>query len=216
MMGKEPLFYPSRNLFLHNPGVPDRQLWAIGMVVVQWGMAEFLREQITFNIIGDDKSLTQRYEKLRHSNQRTAFWKELIESKMTEPNRTKYLAVAGRFEALNNHRDDIIHRQWGGGIQPGSLGAPDDAPITDAGLHRNRDEKMKTKSTDLRANIRRPFTFIDLRDTARKMAALNSDLLASFLPEGTGPGPHNVWAFLRNGKLIVGVSPGEPNRDPDI
>ncbi len=40
MLDKEPLSFPSRNRFNYNPGVPDRQLWTIGMVVVQWGMTE--------------------------------------------------------------------------------------------------------------------------------------------------------------------------------
>jgi hypothetical protein len=67
------MMYPSRHRFPFNPGVPDRQLWAIGMVVVQWGMTEFLREQIIFNLIGDDLTLEEEYGKLWHSSERTEF-----------------------------------------------------------------------------------------------------------------------------------------------
>jgi hypothetical protein len=67
---KEPSVFPLRHHYAFNPGVPDRQLWAIGMVVVQWGMAEFVREQITFNLMGDDASLQQEHAALRHSLRR--------------------------------------------------------------------------------------------------------------------------------------------------
>jgi hypothetical protein len=113
-----------------------------------------------------------------------------------------------RFETLNNERDDIIHRLWGGGIQPGSLSAAEGAPVIDAGLHRTREERMKTKSTDARANIRRQLSFIKLREVARKMAQLNSEIFASFLPPGTDPDGGAAWAYLRpDGRLEVVVSP---------
>jgi hypothetical protein len=215
-MIKEPFSYPSRQRFPYNPGVPDKQLWAIGMVVVQWGMTEFLREQITFNVVANDESLIQKYSKLRHSNQKTAFWKDLVESKLQEPSRSKYLEFISRFEMLNNQRDDIIHRLWGGGLQPSTFGAPDNAPVTDAALHRHRDETMKTKSTDARANIRWRLTFVELRRIANNMAQLNRDIFASFLPPGTHLGSHNVWAALMEGKLEVLVSAITSKGDPDV
>ena len=38
----EPFIYPFRHPFPFDPGIPNRQLWAIGMVVVQWSMTETL------------------------------------------------------------------------------------------------------------------------------------------------------------------------------
>lgn len=200
-----------------NPAVPDRQLWAIGMVVVQWGMTEFLREQITFNLMGDDAVLLEEYKRQRSSVQKTAFWKQLVIQKMQEPDRSKYLDFVRRFETLNNQRDDIIHRLWGGGMQPGSLGAPEEATTTDAALHRNRDEKMKTKSTDARANLRWRLTFSGLREIARNMSHLNSDIFTSFLPPGTPLGvAHDVFGgLMKTGQLGVGVVPRTPESDPD-
>src|SRR6185437_7856705 len=192
MMDKEPISYPSRNGLAFNPAIPDRQLWAIGVVVVQWGMTEILREQVSFNLMGDDSALLDEYRKIRNSDQKTEFWKRLVEQKLIEPDRTKYLGFVERFERLKNQRDDVIHRLWGGGIQSGTLGAPEGSPTTDAALHRNRDEKIKTKSTDARANIRWRLDFAGLREIGRNIARLNADIFASFLPAGTPPGIHDV------------------------
>jgi hypothetical protein len=205
MLDQEPLWYPSRGPF--NPGVPNRQLWAIGMIVVQWGMAEFIREQSTFSLMGDDSKLIEEYRRLRNSEQKTNFWKTLVETKMQEPERTKNFEFVTRFEALKNQRDDIIHRLWGGGMETGTLGAPDNATTTDAALHRNRSEKMKTKSKDARANLRWRLTFTGLRDIAQNIAQLNHDILMSWVPPGSPPGMHHIWAFLdAEGKLQVGIS----------
>jgi len=218
MSDKEPRLYPSRNGFFYNPGVPDRQMWAIGMVVVQWGMTEVLRDQITYDLIGDDTELTEQYEKQRHSSLKTAFWKRLVSTKMTEPKRSQYLDFVTRFESLNNKRDDIIHRLWGGGMQPDTLGAVEGAPVTDAALHRNRDEKLKSKSNDFRANIRWRLSFNELRDIARQMSVLNKDIFQSFLDPAEQVGAVNVFAAVApTGKLVVGVgiASSPPKGDPD-
>jgi hypothetical protein len=59
VLAREPPWYPSRYHYAWDPGVPDRQLWAIGMIVVQWSLTEFLREQITFNLMVDDATLIE-------------------------------------------------------------------------------------------------------------------------------------------------------------
>ena len=214
MLDQEPLWYPSRGPF--NPGVSNWQLWAIGMIVVQWGMAEFIREQSTFNLIGNDQKLIEKYKRLRNSQQKTNFWKILVETKTQEPDRTKNLEFITRFETLNNQRDDIIHRLWGGGMEPGTLGAPDKAMTTDAAMHRNRDERIKTKSKDARANLRWRLTFSGLREIANKIAQLNQDMLMSWLPPGSPPGKYHIWAYLNaQGKLEVGVA-STSESEPDL
>ena len=208
MMETEPLVFPSRRYYPLDVGIADRQLWAIGMVVTQWGMTEFIREQEISSLIGEDVLLAAQYKKERSSQQKTRFWKTLIETKKQEPDRTKWLDFATRFETLNNQRDDIVHRLWGGGIQSKSWGAPAGVETTDAALHRNHVEKIKTKSTDARANLRWRLSFGGLREIARNIAQLNNDLLASWLPPGTPPEQYDVWAFtLPNGQLTVGIAP---------
>ena len=189
------------------------------MIVVQWGMSEFIREQSTVNLIGSDPALVGQYKELKNSQRKTKFWKMLVETKMPEPERAKNLELITRFETLNNQRDDIVHRLWGAGIEAGTLGTPDKIPTTDAALHRNRDEKMKTKSKDARANLRWRLTFPGLREIARNIGQLNQDILMSWVPPGSPPGRYHIWGYLNaQGKLEVGIasaSESEPHVKDD-
>jgi hypothetical protein len=166
--------------------------------------------------MGGDSKLIDEYRRLRNSEQKTKFWKTLIETKMQEPERTKSLDFVTRFETLKNQRDDIIHRMWGGGMEPGTVGAPDDSTTTDAALHRNRDEKIKTKSKDARANIRWRLDFGGLRKIAHSMAQLNQDILMSWVPPGAPPDMYHIWAYLNpEGKLQVGIASASES-EPDV
>jgi hypothetical protein len=109
---------------------------------------------------------------------------------------------------LNNQRDDIIHRMWGAGIEARTVGAPDDAPTTDAAMHRNRDEKIKIKSTDARRNLRWRLSFSGLRQIAHNMAKLSQDIFTSWLPPETPPGAmFHIWAHANpEGRLVIGVA----------
>jgi hypothetical protein len=175
MLDKELLIYPPRHLSPFNPGVPDRQLWAIGMIVVQWSMTEFIRDQHVHELIGGNASAKAEYDKLRNARQKNEFWKAQVETVMTEPERSQALALIGRVQNLNAQRDKIIHRAWGGGMQAGSWSA-EDHETNDASPLLNRNEKKKTKSHDGRNVVRRQFTFDELRAVAVAMATLNRDL----------------------------------------
>ena len=65
MLDKEPLSFPSRARFTYNPGIADRQLWALGMIVVQWSMAEQLIDMDARKLIGNDPDLMTEYERQR-------------------------------------------------------------------------------------------------------------------------------------------------------
>src|ERR1700733_1708250 len=170
-------------------------------------MSEFIREQSTFNLMWGDSKSIEEYKSLKNSEQKTKFWKTLVETNMRDPERAKNLGFIARFSALNNQRDDIVHRLWGAGMEAGTLGAPDNVPTTDASLHRNRSEKMKTKSKDARANLRWRLTFPGLREIARNTAQLNQDILMSWVPRGSSPDMYHLWAYLdAQGKLEVGIA----------
>jgi hypothetical protein len=207
MLDREPLWYPSRGPF--NPGVPNRQLWAIGMVVVQWGILELIREQSIYGLMEDNATLIEDYKRRRNSEQKNTFWKTLVEAKMEEPERSKNRAFITRFEALNNQRDEIIHRMWGGGIEAGTPGTPDGVQTTDAAMHRSRDENIKTKATDARRNLRWRLSFSGLRQIAHNMAQLSQDIFMSWLPPGTPPGTLlHIWSYVNpEGRLVIGVAP---------
>jgi hypothetical protein len=169
MLDKELLIYPPRHLFSFNPGVPDRQLWAIGMIVVQWSITEFIRDQQSLDLIGGNIELKTKYEALRNARQKNEVWKTLVEYRMTEPLRSQALKLIERVRNLNEQRDDVIHHLWG-----------------DGALLRNGDEKLKTKSTDAQNTMRWRLTFDGLRKIALAMATLNRDLFLTFVPPG-GP-----------------------------
>lgn len=84
MLDQEPLWYPSRGPF--NAGVPNRQLWAIGMIVVQLGLLELVREQSIYNLMAADAKLIAEYKRQRNSQQRTNFWKTLAATKRQSRN----------------------------------------------------------------------------------------------------------------------------------
>jgi hypothetical protein len=178
MLDPEPLVYPSRNGFPYNPGVPDRQLWAIGMIVVQWSMTEFIIDQQIRQLIGDDEELIGQYAKRRNFQQRIDLWQSQIETKLQDPHRSKALSYISRIQNLNSQRDEVIHRAWGGGMQSGSWNA-ENYPTTDATLLRKPTDKFKTKSADARATLKWRLMFSGLRKIARDMATLNRDLFVS-------------------------------------
>jgi hypothetical protein len=176
MLDKEPLSFPSRNRLTYDPGIPDRQLWAIGMVIVQWSMTEYFIEMNTRHLIGDDQGVIEEYKKVRNFQQGLAFWKTQLELKSQDPFRTHLLNLIPRIQALSSQRDDVAHRLWGGGLEGASRRA-EGLPTTDAGLMPNPGEKSKATEGLI------PFTwradFQRLRRMATEISELNRDLLLS-------------------------------------
>ena len=96
---------------------------------------------------------------------------------------------------------------WGGGGEANTMGVPVDLPTMDASLHRQRDEKKKTKSKDGRANLHWRLNFSELRKIVSSIAQLNLDILASWLPPDAPPGMYHVWSVTNaEGELEVGVA----------
>jgi hypothetical protein len=189
MLDKEPLSFPSRNRFNYNPGVPDRQLWAIGMVVVQWGMTETIIQNQIQLFIGSEAGLIAEYAKVRNFRQTVDFLQRQIEHQSSEPFRTNALELLKRIRNLSSQRDEIIHRLWGGGIQEDSWNNPENYPTTDAALLRQAGDKpKKTKSQDATVNLSWRLTFSGVRKIAIEIATLNRDLFMLFLnPTGEQP-----------------------------
>jgi hypothetical protein len=186
MLNNEPMWYPSRNRFDFNPAIPDRQLWAIGMVVVQWGMTETLVEQQIHNFIHSDLDLLAEYKKVRNFRETLNFFQTQIETKAAEPLRSNASVFVGRIRNLASQRHDIMHRLWGGGMPQDSWNNPENLyPETDAALLRQQGDKpKKTKSEDGRANLHGRLTFNDIRRIATQIATLNRDISMLFSDSG--------------------------------
>jgi hypothetical protein len=187
MLDREPLWFPSRNRFDFNPAVSDRQLWAIGMVVVQWGMTETIIEQQIQLLIASDPPLDAEYKNLRNFQQTVDFLQTQIELKIQDPRRSQALALITRIRNLSTQRDEVVHRLWGGGMQEGSWSNPENHPTTDAALLRQPGDKpKKTKSDDARATLSWRLSFSGVRKIAIEIGTLNRDLFVVFNPPPAG------------------------------
>jgi hypothetical protein len=187
MLDREPLWFPSRNRFDFNPAVSDRQLWATGMVVVQWGMTETIIEQQIQLLIASDPPLDAEYKNLRNFQQTVDFLQTQIELKIQDPRRSQALALITRIRNLSTQRDEVVHRLWGGGMQEGSWSNPENHPTTDAALLRQPGDKpKKTKSDDARATLSWRLSFSGVRKIAIEIGTLNRDLFVVFNPPLAG------------------------------
>jgi hypothetical protein len=177
MLDQEPLIYPSRHNFVYKPGMPDRQLWALGMVMVQWGMTEFLVDLQIHKFMGDNPNLNSKFKRLRNFKQTTEFFQELVDLRLNGVKRQHATSLITRIKNLSSQRDEIVHRMWGGGMQGTGPGDPD----TDAQLSIKVGEKPSGKHPALRT-IRWRLDFAGLRKIALAMAELNRDMLITFVP----------------------------------
>lgn len=113
------MWFPSRNRFPNDLAVSDRQLWAIGMAVVQWGMTEFIIDMQVGELVGNDENLKAERKMLRRFRDTVDFWQRLAERKLDEPKRSLAGDFATRIKNLNDQRDKIVHKLWGGGCRKG-------------------------------------------------------------------------------------------------
>jgi hypothetical protein len=179
MLDKEPFVYPFRTPqnYPFDPGVSDRQLWAIGMIVVQWSMTETIIEDNTRKLIDGDASLLAEHTKLRGFQQRLAFWQTQTELKAQDSIKSRVLALVPTIQALNSQRDEVVHRLWGGGLESTSWGAGGETPTTDAGMLPKANENIRSTGAPMRWRA----TFPRLRRMAQEMATLNRDLFQILL-----------------------------------
>ncbi|MBV8744608.1 MAG: hypothetical protein JO134_06150 [Xanthobacteraceae bacterium] len=195
----EPLVYPSRNMLFLNPAIPDRQVWAVGMVVIQWSLTEYTIEHSINTFVGDDKALQDEYRKARRFPSKLDFWETQLALKAIEPLRSAYPELIRRTKDLSAQRDEVVHRAWGGGMQSRTWSSEDYAS-TDAALLRKTSDKQKTSHGDARDTVSWRLDFGRLRKMARDMAMLNRDLMvAIFSPGQTVASSPHKW--LRRDRL---------------
>jgi hypothetical protein len=133
----EPLSFPSRNSFPFNPGIPDRQLWAIGMVAAQWAMVEMQMHSHMQRFTKDDPGLAAEYARQQTFKHQRRFWQAQIEAKCEGSRLAILLGITERIKVLKGQRDRVMHGIWGGGMQAGTW-ASEDHETSDAkiqGMH---------------------------------------------------------------------------------
>ena len=187
-----PLVFPSRNKYAYDPAVSNRQLWAIGMIVVQWSMTEWFIDMNTRNLIGNDQDVLDEFKKQRNFQNRLDFWQAQIGLKAKEPHRSKLLSLIPRIQSLNTQRDEVVHRLWAGGME-GSSPSSAGLESNDAGLMPKPGEKLKTKASEGPIPFTWNATFPRLRRMATEMADLNRDLLQASVMAGPPHGYVDTW-----------------------
>ncbi|WP_139069815.1 hypothetical protein [Tardiphaga robiniae] len=189
ILQNDPLWFPSRNRFHFNPAVPDRQLWAIGMVAVQWGMLETLIDMEIRNFIEGDDELLSQYKKVRNLRDTLDFFQRQIELKSPEPLRSNAATFVRSIRNTASQRHEVMHRLWGGGMPEDSWNNPDNLyPEADAALLRQPGDKpKKTKSEGGRTSIHWALTFNGIRKIATDIATLNRDISMLFRPSPEQP-----------------------------
>jgi len=182
LLDEMPLSFPSRNRFFYNPAIPDRQLWAIGMVATQWALTEWLLDSETQKFTSGDPELIEKQKALRSLRERLNFFEELVEQNSPEPLRSNAAVFVGRIRDLSARRNDILHRMWGGGMPDDiSWNNPDGFPESDAVMMRQTGDKFKKSKDESRSTIHWRLTFNEIRKIAVAISTLNRDFMMLFI-----------------------------------
>ncbi len=174
MLENEPLSFPSRHTYPMNPAVPDRQLWAIGMVVVQWSMVEFLVMQHVRDLSKGKTTVLQELNEARNFKQIVQVWREQFDHLPPDEN-ARLQNLSERVLNLSAQRNELIHRAWGGGMQQGSWSA-EGFDTTDAKLLKKPGDRIDPNG-GAKSTISWDLTFNGIRKIAVQIAQLNSELM---------------------------------------
>ncbi len=115
--------FPSRKKFRYQVAPSDRQLWAIGMVVVQWSNLETLLSLTVQPLCANDTAVALEFSSTRAFKLRMDLFETLVERKIRDPERTDLLSIILAVKNLQQQRDRIVHGNWGS-----EEGAPIDNP----------------------------------------------------------------------------------------
>jgi hypothetical protein len=129
-----PSVFPSRHRFNYDVAVPDRQLWAIGMVAAQWGMAELFVRFHVMKLAKDDASVRAQFDAQSDFRHKREFWQTLVKEKIViQPQRSIVLALIEEVKRLKHERDRVMHASWAGGME-GNSPAASGLPTSDGAI----------------------------------------------------------------------------------
>jgi hypothetical protein len=129
-----PSVFPNRHRFNYDVAIPDRQLWAIGMIAAQWGMVEFTVRMHTLKLCGNDNAIKVQYDAQPDFRHRREIWQTLVEEKITaQPQRAVVLGIIEDVKRLKHERDRVMHAAWAGGME-GESPSASGLPTTDGGI----------------------------------------------------------------------------------
>lgn len=115
--------FPSRQQFKFQIAPSDRQVWAIGMVAVNWTLIETIMQMVASGLCKNDAEALGKFEQTRSFKIRLDLLKAIVEQNMAPPHKENFLALVQETKATQQLRDRIIHGIWGD-EGPGSVASP--------------------------------------------------------------------------------------------
>lgn len=104
---------PSRKKFRFDVPPTDRQIWAIGMVTVQWSALEMWTRSFVHALNGQDAEAIKRFDETLVSKQRYRQFRNAVLQKVKPAYQHALLAIIDRITGLQQERDRIVHGAWG-------------------------------------------------------------------------------------------------------
>lgn len=93
----------------------DRQLWAIGMVAVQWGAIEQFVKVFVHGLTNPDDAkdpARKLFDSTRPMHMRLSQWTTLTTERMNAPWRERLLPLINETRQVQDLRDKIMHGAW--------------------------------------------------------------------------------------------------------
>lgn len=97
----------------------DRQVWAIGMVAIQWTVIEGFLTAIGHQLMEDDKAALDKFNQTRAFESRLDQIEILAECQLQTGPWRELRAIFVRIKDAKQQRDRIIHGSWSGGVHEG-------------------------------------------------------------------------------------------------
>lgn len=111
---------PSKDKFKFQVAPSDRQLWAIGLVVVTWTHIEQLIQVVAHSLTTETSPERIEFNQTRAFKLRLDQVKAIIEAELRPPYRETFLNLVAETRITQDLRDKIVHNSWGGGGTDGS------------------------------------------------------------------------------------------------
>lgn len=106
----------ARKKFRFNPAPSDRQLWAIGVVVVQWAAIEEM-VKVFVHSFTDKKNpndpLRKQFDAIRPMQKRIDVWEDLSKVGLKPEWVRSMLEIINETRNIQDLRDKIVHGTWG-------------------------------------------------------------------------------------------------------
>jgi hypothetical protein len=125
--------FPSRKKFKFQVTPSDRQLWAIGMVAVQWSLLEGHIKALAHGLFGDDAAARGEFDQKLVFRQRLRITRDRIDQKVMNPFRADLVTIIDRIGSIAQERDKIIHGTWSSDQPPPP--EPDNPPTSHEATH---------------------------------------------------------------------------------